>query len=207
MTFIGNVKKFKDYKKIDVEDYNNKNEDSDEVFDKSYNRNHSKIDNTIKAIIVGTYTPFKGRENGYFYSSPTNSMYEILDTYFGNSQFVKLKQELPKKPKDNAIINSIKDELYKNHIALLDVVDCAVSSKVSASDDSISCFNLDYDSFKSIPDDVVFICNSRNAESALKQIVKVNKLKNRIEYSPQILWKKKAVKQQIWNNVLKKCGV
>lgn len=204
MGFNTNVKKFKDFKEADVKNYWSANQNRDESLDRSYNCNHSKIDNSIRVIIVGTYTPIKGRENGYYYSAPKNSMYEILDTYFKVSNFVNLKNDLLLSPKDKIVIDKIKAELRKRHISLLDVLDYAVSSNTSASDDKITCFNLDYNTFKNIPENVVFVANSRNAEKALKQIKKVNDLKNTIDYAPQILWKKKDIKQKRWDDVLQK---
>ena len=73
--FSKNVKKFKNYDKNDVNTYfscvsTNKLLERD----KSFNYNHSSINENTKVIIVGTYTPKNGRDNGYYYSSQKNEM-------------------------------------------------------------------------------------------------------------------------------------
>ena len=108
--------------------------------------------------------------------------------------------------KNILVVNKIKEELNKNNIALLDVIDNAVSPINSASDDMIECFNLDYNTFKQIKQfsDLTFVCNSRNAEYALKLIKKIVGLSNNIDYAPQIWRTKRSKKQQRWNDVLAK---
>lgn len=167
----------------------------------SFNRNNA-IDENTKVIIVGTLTPYKGRQSGYFYSAPSNPTYGILDSYFGCNVFSKLKGGLIEIPKDKTLIDNIKKELKNHHIAFLDVVKEAISPKTSPADDDIHSLILDYDSFKNINKDIVFICNSRAAEYALCKIQKNNKTTNKSLYAPQIARIKNEEKQERWNEVL-----
>ena len=174
----------------------------------SFNKKFSFDENT-KVVICGTLTPQKGRNNGFFYSSPTNPMFEILDTFFESvntqTNFVKLKNNLILNPNYEKNIYELQTELSKHNISLIDVVEHAIASKITASDDEIVCFNLDYQSFAKLKDkDVVFVCNSRNAEYALNLIAKHNNQNMKIEFAPQIWRKSKQIKQQRWNDILKK---
>jgi len=151
----------------------------------------------------------KGRDNGFFYSSPANPMFEILDTFFESiniqTNFVKIKNKLIKNPNCEKYINELQTELLKHKITLIDVVENAIASNIIASDDEIICFNLDYNTFAKFNNrDIVFVCNSRNAEYALKLIAKHNNQSVKIEFAPQIWRKSKQLKQQRWNDVLKK---
>lgn len=173
----------------------------------SFNRN-SFFDEHTKVVICGTLTPQKGRDNGFFYSSPANSMFEILDSYFKSTNtqtnFVDIKNKIIKNPNCEKYINELQTELLKHKIALIDVVENAIASNIIASDDEIICFNLDYCTFAKVNKNVVYVCNSRNAEYALKLIAKHNNQSMKIEFAPQIWRKSKQLKQQRWNDVLKK---
>lgn len=174
----------------------------------SFNQNSNFNENT-KVIIVGTLTPKKGRDNGYFYSSPSNRMLEILDAYFLSknrpSNLLSIKNELIKNPKDTAIIEELKSELSKNNIALLDVIKTAIASTITASDEEIIEFDLDFETFDKLKNqNVVYICNSRNAEYALNKIAKNNNQDMKIDYAPQIWRRKKEIIQNRWNEVLNK---
>lgn len=174
----------------------------------SFNQNSNFNENT-KVIIVGTLTPKKGRDNGYFYSSPSNRMLEILDAYFLSknrpSNLLSIKNELIKNPKDTAIIEELKSELSKNNIALLDVIKTAIASTITASDEEIIEFDLDFETFDKLKNqNVVYICNSRNAEYALNKIAKNNNQDMKIDYAPQICRRKKEIIQNRWNEVLNK---
>lgn len=169
----------------------------------------SNINKNTKLVIVGTLTPKKGRAVGYFYSSPTNRMFEILDSYFlsknQQSNLKTIKSQLIKNPHDKNVIQQLKNELHKHQIALLDVIDYTVASDLTASDDEIIKFNLDYKTFETIKNrNIIFVCNSRNAEFALNIIS--NKLnKNfQIDFAPQIWRKSKQAIQQRWNDILSK---
>lgn len=174
----------------------------------SFNQNSNFNENT-KVIIVGTLTPKKGRDNGYFYSSPSNRMLEILDAYFLSknrpSNLLSIKNELIKNPKDTAIIEKLKSELSKNNIALLDVIKTAIASTITASDDEIIEFDLDFETFAKLKNqNVIYICNSLNAQYALEIIAKNNHQDMKIDYAPQIWRRTKQIIQNRWNEVLNK---
>lgn len=174
---------------------------------KSFNEK-SNISSQTKAVIVGTLTPQRGRNNGYFYSSPTNNLLKYIDNYFDaeNSPLTKLKDKLNSNPADENILKEINKTLDSLHVAFLDVVGTAVASKSNASDNEILCFNLDYDAFKNIDtNNVTFICNSHASEFALKQIAKHNNQKITIDYAPQI-WRCKTLEQiqARWTSALDK---
>lgn len=171
--------------------------------------NISNFDENTKIIIVGTLTPKKGRDNGYFYSSPTNRMLEILDTYFlsknKQSKLLAIKNKLIQNPQDKSIIEELKKELTKNNLAFLDVVKTAIASSTTASDDEIIEFDLDYETFAKLKNqNVVYICNSLNAEYALNIIAKNNNQDMKIDYAPQIWRRTKQIIQNRWNEVLNK---
>lgn len=168
----------------------------------SFNHNNA-IDGNTKVIIIGTLTPYKGRQSGYFYSAPSNPTFGILDSYFGCNTFSKLKSKLSKLKQNKTVIEDIKEALKKYHIAFLDVVKEAISPISSPADNAIKELILDYDSFKNINKDVVFICNSRAAEYALCKIQKKNNTTNTILYAPQIARIKKGKKQSLWDKALK----
>jgi len=206
-TFKKNLNEFYKNKQEDVKKYcevNSKN------YNISFNFNHPEIDEITKVIIVGTFTPKNGRDNGYFYSSKRNEMYKILDNFFYEvrnikTKFSEIKNEIVNSPKNINKINELKNELKKYNIALLDVIDLAVSPDDSASDDDIEMFNLDYDTFnKYSRTKAVFICNSRNAESAFDFIVKHNNAIVTKDYAPQIWRTTRAKRQAKWNEVLAK---
>lgn len=205
MTFKTRCKKFQNKTSIDIKSSTTLT---------SYEICHSfnsdtNIDDNTKIVIVGTLTPKKGRQNGYFYSSPSNRMFEILDTYFKSknidSNLGSIKKRLLENPNNQDIINQLKKELTKLHIALLDVVDTAIASTTNASDDEIIDFNLDYTTFQKYSNmEIVYICNSRNAEYALNIISEHNHQKMKIDFAPQIWRKSKKAIQDRWNTVLEK---
>lgn len=205
MTFISKCKEFANGKQpINKQSFVPKNYEICTSFN-----NISNFDENTKIIIVGTLTPKKGRNNGYFYSSPTNRMLEILDTYFlsknKQSQLLAIKNQLMKNPQDESIIEELKNELAKNNIAFLDVVKTAISSTITASDDEIFEFDLDFETFAKLKNqNVVYICNSLNAEYALNIIAKNNHQDMKIDYAPQIWRRTKQIIQNRWNEVLNK---
>lgn len=143
--FKRRVNKFINYTESDVHRYDATNNSTDVSFDRSFNCETVANKNT-KLVIVGTYTPKMGRENGYYYcSSRKNNMYHIIDNYFGlNGELLERKEYLLKHPKDANSINEIKNILSELQIAFIDVIDYAVSSNNNASDD-VECFSLDRD--------------------------------------------------------------
>lgn len=205
MTFKTRCKKFQNKTSIDI---NSSTTPIGYEICHSFN-NDTNIDTNTKVVIVGTLTPKKGRTNGYFYSSPSNRMFEILDTYFKSknidSNLVSIKKRLLENPNNQDIINLLNRELVKLHIALLDVVDTAIASTTNASDDEIIDFNLDYATFQKYSNmEIVYICNSRNAEYALNIIAEHNHQKMKIDFAPQIWRKSKTAIQDRWNIVLEK---
>lgn len=205
MTFISKCKKFANGKQpINKQSFVPKNYEICTSFN-----NISNFNEDTKIIIVGTLTPKKGRNNGYFYSSPTNRMLEILDTYFlsknKQSKLLAIKNQLMKNPQDESIIQELKNELTKNNIAFLDVVKTAISSTITASDDEIFEFDLDFETFAKLKNqNVVYICNSLNAQYALEIIAKNNHQDMKIDYAPQIWRRTKQIIQNRWNEVLNK---
>lgn len=204
-TFKKNLNEFYNNSQDDIIRYSNKN---NKKFSNSFNYNHPEINEDTKVIIVGTFTPKNGRDNGYFYSSKRNEMYKILDTFFNEvknikTNFSEIKNQIVLSPKNENKINELKLQLKKYNIALLDVIDLAVSPDDSASDDDIEMFNLDYNTFKKYNNSkAVFICNSRNAESALNYIIQKNNSNIKTDYAPQI-WRTSRQKRQLkWNEVL-----
>lgn len=154
---------------------------------------------------MGTLTPYKGRNNGYFYSAKGNPVYEILDNYFICNIFVELKNQLISSSKDTVKINKIKQKLRNRNIAFLGVIKEAISPIDTAADNAIKELILDYNAFKNIKNEVVFICNSRAAEYALNIIKDKNNLSNTTEYVLQYSRRiSKDEKQRQWNEKLKK---
>jgi len=206
-SFKKRIIEFENNTQSDVKEYCKKN---NKKYNNSFNFNHPEIDETTKVIIIGTFTPKNGRDNGYYYCSKRNEMYKILDTFFYDvknikTRFSEIKAELVENPKNNDKINELKNEFKKYNIALLDVLDYAVSPDDSPADDDIEFFNLDYKTFNKYKNSkAVFICNSRNAESAFEIITKHNSCELKKDYAPQI-WRTLRVKRQDkWNEVLSK---
>ena len=132
-------------------------------------------DLNIKTIIVGTYTPFEGRTNGYFYCSQKNHMYEYLSYALNEKNLLTNKRKTYNEEDRENGIEGIKKILYKHGIAFFDVVKEAISPKDNASDDAIIDFTLDYSNFEELmkcidSEKVKFIANSHSAEKALTKI-------------------------------------
>lgn len=151
----------------------------------SLNKEHCINENT-KLIIVGTITPPKGMENGYFYTAPDNNIYDYIDEALGINMFSELKTKLKNSDEKGSVIEEIKKELKRYNIAFLDVVKNAIRVRGSSSDQDISYYSLDNDSFekifKIIRDDTFFICNSRMAENGYKKICKDSEPKRVANY-------------------------
>ena len=149
----------------------------------SFNEETTYNEAITKLIIVGTFTPFKGQEAGYFYTSPKNNIYRYIDSAFNDGySLVQLKNELIKKPKDEKILEEIKKVLIERKIAFLDVVKEANYSLNDSKDDSLE-YVLDKETFKGKDlSKVKVIANSRNAQKALEYI-----LEKEVDYLPQSL--------------------
>ena len=142
-----------------------------------------------KVIIVGTFTPYDGRQNGFFYSSNNNHQMKFIDEDLG-----KLKQGLVADHKNEQIIKKILDKLKNLKIMFLDTVYCNYdANQRSAKDDLIVFDTLDDVPFEPyIKNDIRFICNSHNAVSAfLKICEKFNSYPKEIIYVPQINYRTK----------------
>ena len=163
----------------------------------SFNKDYRLVNNATRVIIVGTITSPQGRgpNKNFYYMSPYNPMYRILDTYFKTTSFVKNKKE--------GNIKGIINELNEKGIAFLDVVDSCSNPKNSSLDNDLEDIELDYESFKEIDKSVMLIANSKNAYNALLRIVEKNKLPNEIRY----VYGFRFYKQEDWNNTFKKLGL
>ena len=158
---------------------------------KSFNRNYYLVNKPTKIIIVGTITSPQGRglNKDFYYMSPYNPMYRILDAYFKTSNFVKYKKE--------GNIPLLIEELKQKGVAFIDVIGSCSNPKNSSLDDDLEDVRLDYESFKDIDESVVMIANSKNAYGALLKIAERNHLKNPIKY----VYGFRFYKQEDWNKV------
>ena len=155
----------------------------------SFNKDYHLVNPNTKVIIVGTITSPQGRglNKDFYYMSPYNPMYRIIDNYFKSSNLVKYKKE--------GDIPSIIKELNKLGIAFIDVIDSCSNPKNSSLDDDLMDIKLDYEAFKDIDENVVMLANSKNAYGALLRIVEHNHLKNTVKY----VYGFRFYKQEDWN--------
>ena len=164
---------------------------------KSFNSDYHLVREDTKVIIVGTITSPQGRgpNKDFYYMSPYNPMYRIIDTYFNSigkpSNFVKNKKA--------GNIPLIIEELKEKKIAFLDVIESCSNPKNSSLDDDLEDIKLDYEAFKNINENVVLLANSKNAYNALLKIREHNQLKNEIKY----VYGFRFYKQDDWNKAFK----
>ena len=61
----------------------------------SFNRDYHLVTTNTKVIIVGTITSPQGRglNKDFFYMSPNNPMYRIIDNYFKTSILLSIKKK------------------------------------------------------------------------------------------------------------------
>ncbi len=159
----------------------------------SFNKDYHLANNTTKVIIVGTITSPQGRgiNKDFYYMSPYNPMYHILDNYFKTTNFVKNKKE--------GNIKELIKELKEKGIAFLDVIKSCNNLNNSSLDDDLIDIELDYETFKDIDENIVMLANSKNAYGGLLKIVGHNHLKNKILY----VYGFRFYKQEDWNKALK----
>ena len=159
----------------------------------SFNKDYHLVTPHTKVIIVGTITSPQGRglNKDFYYMSPYNPMYRIIDNYFKTSNLVKYKKE--------GDIPSIIKELDNLGIAFIDVIDSCSNPKNSSLDDDLEDIKLDYEAFKDINENVVLLANSKNAFGALLKIAEHNHLKNTIKY----VYGFRFYKQEDWNEAFK----
>ena len=164
---------------------------------KSFNSDYRLVREDTKVIIVGTITSPQGRgaNKNFYYMSPYNPMYRIIDAYFNaigkSSNFVKNKKA--------GNIPQIIEELKEKKIAFLDVIESCSNPKNSSLDDDLEDIKLDYEAFKGINENVVVLANSKNAYNALLKIAEHNRLKNEIKY----VYGFRFYKQNDWNEAFK----
>ena len=165
---------------------------------RSFNSDYHLVREDTKVIIVGTITSPQGRgaNKNFYYMSPYNPMYRIIDTYFNG---IGKPSNLTQNKKAGNILLII-EELKEKKIAFLDVVESCSNPKNSSLDDDLEDIKLDYEAFKGINENVVLLANSKNAYNALLKIAEHNQLKNEIKY----VYGFRFFKQEDWNNVLKK---
>ena len=165
---------------------------------KSFNSDYRLVREDTKVIIVGTITSPQGRgsNKNFYYMSPYNPMYRIIDAHFDaigkSSNFVKNKKA--------GNIPLIIEELKEKHIAFLDVIESCSNPKNSSLDDDLEDIKLDYEAFKGINENVVLLANSKNAYAALLKIAEHNQLKNEIK----CVYGFRFYKQEDWNNAFNK---
>ena len=159
----------------------------------SFNKDYHLVNATTKVIIVGTITSPQGRGAGkdFYYMSPYNPMYRIIDVYFKSID--KPSNLVSNKKVGN--VAAIIDELIEKGIAFVDVIKSCNNPNNSSSDDNLTDIKLDYEAFKGINDNIVMIANSKNAYSALLKIAEHNNLNNKIKY----VYGFRFYKQEDWN--------
>ena len=164
---------------------------------KSFNSDYHLVREDTKVIIVGTITSPQGRgpNKDFYYMSPYNPMYRIIDAYFNSigkpSYFVNNKKA--------GNIPLIIEELKEKKIAFLDVIESCSNPKNSSLDDDLEDIKLDYEAFKGINENVVLLANSKNAYNALLKIAEHNRLKNKIAY----VYGFRFFKQEDWDKAFK----
>ena len=160
---------------------------------RSFNSTYCLVNSSTKVIIVGTITSPQGRgpNKDFYYMSPYNPMYRIIDAYFksiNKSSNLVMNKKAGNIP---AIIGELKDK----GIAFLDVIKSCYNPKNSSLDDNLEDIELDYESFKGIDEKIVLIANSKNAYGALLKIIERNHLKNTAKY----VYGFRFYKQEDWN--------
>lgn len=183
---------------------------------RSFNHLIQDLIGDSKYIIVGTLTPPKGRNAGFFYSAPNNHMFEFIDNAFKSRDpysLVTLKNQLNDpnctRPKQD-VINDIMDVMRKRKICFIDVVDQAIASDSKYQDEYISRYSLDLDSFKNISNsNIKIVANSNNAKVRLDEIFNTIGISGIKTYMIPQTWRgrnntfnsKKSL-QDRWNNFL-----
>lgn len=167
----------------------------------SFNKDYHLVEPTTKVIIVGTITSPQGRgfNKDFYYMSPYNPMYRIIDNYFLSinkpSNLVTLKKE--------GNIPLLIEELSQIGIAFLDVIESCNNPHNSSLDDDLIDIKLDYEAFKDIDENIVLLANSKNAYQGLLRIKEHNKLKNTIK----LVYGFRFYKQEEWNQTLSSIGI
>lgn len=168
-------------------------ETNNDGYFRSFNKVFHLVNKTTKVIVVGTITSPQGRgqSKDFYYMSPYNPMYRIIDTYF--SAIRKPSFFVNNKKAGN--ISAIVDELKEKRIAFLDVVESCSNPKNSSLDNDLDDIKLDYEAFKGLDKNITLIANSKNAYGALLKIAEKNKLENEIKF----VYGFRFYKQEDWN--------
>ena len=165
---------------------------------KSFNSDYHLVREDTKVVVVGTITSPQGRgpNKDFYYMSPYNPMYRIIDAYFNSigkpSNLVKNKKA--------GNIPLIIEELKEKKIAFLDVIESCSNPKNSSLDDDLEDIKLDYEAFKGINENVILLANSKNAYVALLKIAEHNQLKNEIK----CVYGFRFYRQEDWNRAFNK---
>ena len=167
----------------------------------SFNKDYRLVNKTTKVVIVGTITSPQGRgvNKDFYYISPYNPMYRIIDAYYRTTDRVSSFVNNKKVGNIPGIINELNDK----GIAFIDVVKSCNNPKSSSSDNDLEDIKLDYEAFKDIDEHIVLIANSKNAYQALLKIAESNNLKNTIKY----IYGFRFYKQEEWNNAFINAGL
>ena len=167
----------------------------------SFNKDYCLVGATTKVIIVGTITSPQGRglNKDFYYMSPYNPMYRIIDAYYKStertSSFVNNKK--------TGNIKGIINELNEKGIAFIDVIESCANPKNSSLDNDLVNIKLDYDAFKGIDENIAMLANSKNAYQALIKIKEHNHLKNEIKY----VYAFRFYKQEDWNKAFQEINL
>ena len=177
------------------------NEDGNGGPFKSFNSDYCLVRKDTRLIIVGTITSPQGRGNNkdFYYMSPYNPMYRIIDAYF--KSIGKSSNLVDSKKRGD--VSAIIEELKEKKIAFLDVIESCSNPKNSSLDDDLEDIKLDYEAFKGIDESIVMLANSKNAYGALLKIAEHNHLKNEIRY----VYGFRFYKQEDWNQAFKDIGL
>ena len=148
-------------------------------FAKSFN---AVYDGNAKILIMGSIPSAGGVKFGFFYMSKVNKFWEYLTKTLCTDNFVELANQYRDnhdKPTCERYKEQVKQALYKNHIALFDVIESC--ERVGSADNQIlSSTNNSFDSIKQIlvdnPNIKKIIVNSYEVEKRLKQILGKNGL-------------------------------
>ena len=118
------------------------------------------FDGDSKILIVGTITPPKGMDYGFYYVT-NRYLYKFLSTYFNDDKFYKYAHDKAKKQQLFELTKS-------RNIAMLDVVkSCERIIPFDASDDNLINITLDYESFRDLKNVKLIIATSKNVEYCL----------------------------------------
>lgn len=167
----------------------------------SFNKDYRLVNKATKVIIVGTITSPQGRDinKNFYYMSPHNPMYRIIDAYFNS--IGKQSNFVINKKKGN--IKEIIKELNEKGIAFVDVIESCLNPKNSSLDNDLEDIKLDYEAFKGIDESIAMIANSKNAYNALIRIKENNGFTNEIKY----VYGFRFYKQEDWNKAFKEIGL